>query len=297
MSARIKLAVCFTAFALLSLTRASVQAQAQAEASDVRSPGQRSTRGSGYILPKGMWAFEAGALGVGDDELYGDLGIAYGLGAGLQVDVNLAHYTVGLFNIEGHVRLVETQRFAMAVDAAVLYGHGDWVWILDPAGEALLQDADLLSFPINLKASAAVQDWLQLDLGVGYRYATLLGSLGDGESFYASAQIGANQLKFSPGVRFFPSDATAFEFLADLPAYTRVPYEGEISVELADKGYERAGSDVAKVPFTESWSIEAGVRSRLRPGLFCAVRLHYGRMNEVLYDARLYPSFSLEFRL
>ena len=43
--------------------------------------------------------------------------------------------------------------------------------------------------------------------------------------------------------------------------------------------------------------MEGGVRSRLVPGLFGSMRLHYGSVSDVLYGSRLYPSFDIEYRL
>jgi hypothetical protein len=284
------------ALALPALLTRSVAAQSAAGEVDLRSPAQRSTRYSAYSLPKGMWSVEVGALGMGD-ELYGLFGGNYGLGEGFQIGLNLVHYATGLFNINARWNFLDREHLGLGVAVGFDYGHGAWVWVLDPLAQELVQDTDLFAVPISLTASVPLLPWLQFDLPVEYQYAAIFGTLGEGRSFYAEAQIGARQVRFRPGARFFLSKATAFEFGAILPAYTRVPFEGEITAELANQGYERSGSGEASVRFSETWNIEVGLRSSIRPWLFCAIRLDYGPRADVLYGALVYPSFSLEFRL
>jgi hypothetical protein len=282
--------------ALLSTARPAA-AEPSDEPSGLRSPDQRSLRYSAYTLPKGMWAFEGGLLGVTSEELYGSLGVKYGLPAGLELDINLAHYAVGVFNLSARWNFLELSRFALAANVDFTYGHGAWMWIVGPLAKQVLQDTDLISIPFGLTASAAVLDWLQLDLGVSYRYATVFGTLGEGGNFYANAEIGARQVLLRPGARLFVSDATALEFGFDLPVYTWVPIEGEITAELRNRGFERSGSGGATVSLSETWKFETGVRSRLAPWLFCTLRIHYGRANKLLYSTTIGPSMSLEFRL
>lgn len=284
------------ALALPALLARSAAAQSAAEEVDLRSPAQRSTRYSAYSLPKGTWSIEVGALGMGD-ELYGLFGGNYGLGKGFQIGLNLVHYATGLFNINARWNFLDLEHLGLGVALGLDYGHGAWVWVLQPAAQELVKDTDLFALPVSLTASMPLLRWLQIDLPIEYQHAAIFGTLGEGGSFYAEAQIGARQVRFRPGARFFISQDTAFEFGAMLPAYTRVPFEGEISAELANQGFERAGSGEASVSFSETWNIEFGLRSSIRPWLFCAFRLDYGPRADVLYGAFVYPSFSLEFRL
>jgi hypothetical protein len=284
------------ALSLVAIARPAA-AEAPEFASGLQSPEQRSLRYSAYALPKGMWAFDLGVLGVTGEELYGSLGIKYGFGAGLQLELNLAHYAVGLFNIGARWNFLEIPHFALAATVDFTYGHGAWIWIVAPLVRDVLQETDLIAVPIGVTASSALLSWLELDLGLSYRYATVWGSLGDGPSLYADAQLGAQQFIVHPGVRLFASDATAFEFSVDLPVYTWVPYEGTLTAELRDRGYERSGSGGATLALSETWKLEAAVRSRLTPWFFCTLRLHYGKSNKYLYSTTVTPSMSFEFRL
>jgi hypothetical protein len=231
------------------------------------------------------------------DELYGLFGGNFGLGKGFQIGLNLVHYATGLFNINARWNFLDLEHVGLGVAVGFDYGHGAWVWVLDSIAQELVQDTDLIAIPISLTASVPLLRWLQVDLPVEYQHAVVFGTLGEGSSFYAEAQIGARQVRFRPGARFFISQDTAFEFGAILPAYTRVPFEGDITGELANQGYERSGSGEASVRFSETWNVEVGLRSSIRPWLFCAIRLDYGPRADILYGALVYPSFSLEFRL
>jgi hypothetical protein len=281
---------------LLSLAR-PVAAEAPAAGVGLQSPEQRSVRYSAYTLPQGMWGFELGALGVTGEELYASLGVRYGFGAGFELNVNAAHYAVGLFNVSARWGFLELERFALAANVDFTYGHGAWIWLVAPAVKDLLEEADIFLVPLGLTASVSIFDWLEADLGVSYRWGTVIGTLGDGDSFYADAQLGARQFLLRPAVRAFVSDATAIELGFDLPVYTWVPYEGELTVEARRKDYEKSGEGGATVPLSEAWKLEVGVRSRITQWLFCTLRLHYGRSNKVLYQTTVNPSLSLEVRL
>jgi hypothetical protein len=283
---------------LTLLCCAQLASSARAETGeDLRSPKSRSTRFSAYSLPKGTWAIEAGALGLGNDELYGEIGGAVGLGAGFQLDVNLAHYGVGLFNISSRWNFLDTRHVALSLGLSFLYGHGDWVWILSPLAERLIEDTDLFSLPVNLTASVPVTHWLQFDLTAEYQYAKLIGQLGEGKTLYADALIGAERFVFRPGARFFLSDTTALELAALLPAFTKVPYEGTLSAELLGRGFQRSGEGEAKIAFSETWNLEVGLRSRFTPWMFGSFRLTFGPLADRFFSAPVYPTFSLEFRL
>jgi hypothetical protein len=286
------LGVLVLALACVLVPAPPAAAQSSPAAQDLRTPARRSTRYSAYTLPKGMWSIELGALGMGD-ELYGLLGGAYGLGKGFQLSVNLVHYATGLFNITTRWNFLDLPHFGLGVSVGFDYGHGDWVWVLDSSEERLLEDTDVIAFPLSLTASAPLNRWLQLDLGAVYQHAELFGTLGEGNTFYADAQIGGKMFQFRPGARVFLADDTALEFFASLPAYVRVPYEGEIT----SNRFERAGSGEAKVAFSSSWAVELGLRSALRPWLFCNLRLDFGPRAELLYGASVYPSFAMEARL
>jgi hypothetical protein len=288
-------ALWFLPLACVAALTCSAAAQGAPDV-DLRSAGQRSTRHSAYSLPKGTWSIDVGALGMGD-ELYGMFGGGYGLGKGVQLELNLAHYATGLFNINARWNFLDLEHFGLGLGLGFDYGHGDWVWVLDPAARELIRNTDLFAFPLILTASAPLNRWLQLDLSAGYQHAVIVGELGNGSSFYTEAQIGARQLWLQPVARAFLSNDTALELTAYLPAYTRVPFEGEISVDLAGQGYSRSGDGEAKVPFSEAWNFEVGLRTAIRDWLFWSLRLDLGPRAELLYGAFIYPAFSVEFRL
>jgi hypothetical protein len=228
-----------------------------------------------------MWAFDIGALGIGGSEAIAKLGAAYGLGAGVEVEANLAHMGVGLLNLSAGWHFVDTRYFDLGVRAGVWYGHGAWLWIARSTVQSLVAKVNMLSVPIALTASAPLTRWLQLDLGVQYTYADIFGATGDVDSPFVDAEISVRQLFFQPGVRFFISDNTEFDLSTKLPAFTEVPREQ------GDR----------TVPFSRTWSMETGLRSRLTTGVFANLRLRYGKRGDAVYAAPLYPSFGVEFRL
>jgi hypothetical protein len=264
----------------------------------LQSPEQRSDRFSAYSLPKNMWSIEGAALGVNGQELYGRIGIGYGFGHGIQLDANLLHWSVGLFDLNLRWNFLDTRHFALNASVGAVYGHGAWMWFLGPVAQKVVADSNYVGFPIGVTASAPLTRWLQLDLPIEFQYSTYFGSIGTTEtSFYSKAQLGVRQFMLRPTVRVFVSDATAFELGVKLPVFTQVPVEGDSTLSIGNQTKTSSKSGYADVKFKDSWSLEGGVRSRLQPWLFATVRLHYGRVAKALYGAPLYPSFSLEFRL
>jgi len=248
---------------------------------DVRSPEQANRRKSAYTAPRGMLIFELGVFGVGGNEAFARLGATYGLGAGVEIEANLAHAGVGLLNVSAAWHFLDTRHFDLGVGAGFWYGHGEWFWIASGATESVVSKVDALSLPVGLTASALVARWVQLDLGVHYTYGNAFGETDGEDSLFEDAEIGIRQLFVQPGVRFFVSDSTAFELFAKLPTFTDVP---------------RSRGDET-LPFADTWSLDAGLRSRLAAGLFGNLRLHYGNVADVVYGAPLYPSFAVEYRL
>ena len=274
------LAALVTAYGSVAYAQPSPPATT-APAEDLQSPEQVSTRNSAYSLPKGMWGLEFGALGIGGGDAFAALGVAYGFGAGLQASMNLAHTGVGLVNAALGWHFLDTRYLDLGARVGIWYGHGEWFWIARGLTKEVVRHVDVIQVPIELTASAPLTRWLELDLSAQYAYASLFGSASDEESIFVDAQIGARQFFVRPGARVFVSDNTALELFAKLPAFT------------TDPGERRDWS----VPFKSTWSMEGGVRSRLSRGLFGSIRLHYGSVSDVLYGARLYPSFDIEYRL
>jgi hypothetical protein len=241
-----------------------------------------STRNSAYSLPRNSWSFEGGALGVSSGDVFATIGAAYGIGAGLQVSMNVAHSSVGLFNLDVHWHFIDTRYFDLGASVGALYGHGKWFWIAQGAAKEIVNKIDVVNFPISLTASSQPTRWLELDLNAEFTYANLYGSSTNENSAFNDAQLGLTQFFVMPGARFFVSDNTAVEIFAKLPAFSVLP---------------RDNADDIKIPFSDTWGFETGLRSRFTRALFGNIRLHYGAIVNALYGARLYPSFELEIRL
>jgi hypothetical protein len=280
----------FSAPALAADPTASVAEGAVLE--DLQSPTQRDTRHSAYTLPAGTWAFNAGALGYGSGEIYAQLGVARGLGAGLQVELNLAHAIFGLLNVRASWHFIETRYFNLGASLGFWYGHGDWFWLYRGLAKDLVSKIDVISVPVTLDASVPVASWLEFYVGTEYTYAEVFGTIDIRETAFRDAYIGARQLAFRPATRFFLSNTTSVELSARLPAYTAVP----VGID-GPNGEEGREHTFDPVPFSKVWSVEGSLRSRFQPGVFGNLRLHYTEVARPLYGAVFYPSFELEVRL
>ena len=247
---------------------------------DLQSPELVNTRYSAYSLPARFWAFDIGALGIGGGDVFANLGAAYGIGGGFEVEMNLAHFGVGLANVNFGWHFLDTRYVDLGARLGLGYGRGEWFWLAQGAAKKLVSKIDLVNVPVELVLSSLPTRWLELDLAAHYDYVKTFGTFDDDSSLFVKAELAVNQLFLRPGVRAFVTDRTALELFAKLPLYSAVPLERK----------------TVTVPFSKTWSLEAGLRSRLAGRLFGSVRLHYGTIADALYGARLYPSFDVEVR-
>ena len=274
------------ALALWALAARPAAAQspepAPAPVGDLQSPEQTDTRYSAYTLPSGGWGLDVGALGIGGGDAFAKLGLSRGFGYGLEASVNLAHVGVGLFNLSGGWQFVDTRYFDLGFRAGFWYGHGAWFWTAQGVRETIASKLDVVNVPLALTGSAPLTRWLQLDLGVQYTYALVLGSGASTRerSPFSDAEFDTREFFFRPVVRWFISDNTALGLSAKLPVSSKVALENR-TLDLS---------------FSDTWSFEAGLRSRFAPGFFGNLRLHYGEVVNVMYGAHVYPSFELDMR-
>lgn len=260
-----------------------------AESSGLQAPEQRDVRDSAYVLPRGLWAFDVSALGLGGGDAYAKLGLSYGLGAGVQLDMNLAHISVGLFNLAARWQFLETPDFSLGLAAAIWYGHGKWIWIVTrEKAKEIISKLDVLRVPIRLQATVPLERF-QFDVALQYTHGEVWGTVDDSDDFFLDAQFGIRQVAVRPDVRYFLTDRTELQAAADLPLYTAAPRE-----RAALDGGRNETWDT--VPFSKTWAVEAGVRSRFGSGVYGTLRLHYGALPRTLYGRALNPSFNLEFR-
>ncbi|HEY3496604.1 MAG TPA: hypothetical protein VGK73_18020 [Polyangiaceae bacterium] len=259
---------------------------------DLRSPEQRDRRKSAYTLPARTWAFEVGALGLGGGEVFAKLGIAYGFGAGLEMEANLAHAGVGLLNVSSAWSFLDTRYFDARVVVGFWYGRGEWFWLAQGATKELISKIDVIEIPMGFDTSLPLSRGLQLDFGVEYRHGEVFGSVGSSDTLYFDAELGIRQFQVRPGLRLFLSRRVELALSSDLPLYSAVPAAASLETE----SRSREGTGFETVPFSSVWSMEGVLRSRFAEGVFGSVRLHYSKVARGLYGTAFSPSFALEFR-
>ena len=170
----------------------------------------------------------------------------------------------------------------LGLRGGIWYGHGDWFWTAEGLAKRIVSNLDVLNVPLALTGSLPVGSLAQLDLTVQYTYAQMYGAsaTSDERSPYTDSELATRQLFLRPGARLFVSDNTALQLSVKLPL------QSELALEDA----------AAELSFADTWSFEAGLRSRFVPGIFGELRLQYGEVSDVLYGATLFPSFEIEMR-
>jgi hypothetical protein len=146
--------------------------------------------------------------------------------------------------------------------------------------------------PLVLASSMPVSKRLQFDFDVQYTYADIFGSVTESGERLREAPFGLRQFNVRPGVRIFLTDSTEFDLSSSLPFYSARTY-----LKPAGDANDSDAAEFKTIPFSETWTAELGLRSRLSRALFGSVRFHYSKIARGLYGAAFFPSFDLDLRL
>jgi hypothetical protein len=123
---------------------------------------------------------------------------------------------------------------------------------------------------------------LQFDFDVRYNYSNIFGSVTTNGTFFRDGPFGMRQFAVRPGVRVFLTDNTEFDVSSLLPIYSARTY--------ARSDRTDGDAEFTSVPFSKTWALEFGLRSRLAKALFSKIAKGF-------YGSSFYPSFDVEFRL
>lgn len=265
-------------------------------ARDFFAPEERTRVDTAYTLAPGQFALEVGVLGLGDDEVFSQIGLSYALPFNIEISANLAHAGVGIVNLQTKWNFIDTKHFALAARMGVVWVNGEWVWILPPVNRAAINEIDAVMLPVGVVASAPVTDWFQADLDVGYTHAEVFGEV-DGNRIYADLKLGARQFSLQPSIRFFFLEAAEFYMTAFIAPYTGVPGNAETQVTLMPGVYAGAqsGGFVTR-PIEDTFRLKWGVRSAISKTFFVNFALQWAEAAQTLYGTRLSPAFDIEFR-
>lgn len=264
------------------------------DARDFFDPAQRERRNTAYALPKGMAAAEIGILGTSTD-LYGRLGGAYGFGGGVEAGINLLHAGVGILNLQTKWTFLDRKKVGLAFRLGLLWGHGNWMWILSEDQRQVVRGLDLIAIPADLIASFPVVSWLQLDLQAGYQHGEVFG--GSGGDTVIDARIGIRQVALGASVRSYLADRVQLFFTANLPVWTAVPRDVGATVRAAEGVYLGLRStEYETIPFRKLYTLNFGVNSAMGRRSYITFSMIYRRSDEDIYGFDLHPSLKLEFR-
>ena len=270
--------------------------QTPASACDFDDPKQRTLRGTAYALDKRQWSTEAELLGVSTDDLFGRIGLGYGFGKGVQLDTNVAHIAVGLLNLDLKWNFLDLPHFGMSASVGVIWGHGEWIWILSGLEQRIVANTEIVVLPLSLWASSHLLEWLQVDLGVRYTHSQVFGDF-ESDSTLVDGEIGVRQLSMHPSVRFYILEALELFVGARLPLYSAIPGAGEANTSLGEGVYGGARTGTLdKLPFSQQFQLQLGARSAMAETTFVTARIHYGKTVQSLYGSAFYPAFGVEHR-
>lgn len=297
--ARRTLPRCLAALVLLSAFSASAQTTAEPPAvpeppPNISQPAYRDLRMSAYSLPAKTFSFETRLLGLAPDEMFASLGFDYGLGKGVQVGLNVAHFGVGLLNLSSKWTFLERGPVAVAVGFDPVYIHGDWLWVVRM--KELFAGIDTALFPVHVAGSFLATPWLQFDLSARYTAGVIVGSVAT-TNVDLDADLTAQEFALQPGVRIHLLGRSTLSLAAGLPLYRSVPATANLEVELGP-GIALGGSldGTRTKSLGDTYRIEVGVRSMVTKHIFLEFGLNFGPQIELVYGSPVYPRFGMEAR-
>lgn len=281
--------------ALMTLTPGAALAQsAPPPPPRITDPESRSTRSTAYALPRGTVSVSTSLLGVTTNELYGSLGVAFGLGAGVQLGANLAHLGAGLFNLGAKWQFLDQKLLSLSVAFSPAYAHGDWIWVA--AAENLVAGFDVWAFPVELSASSRPNDWLELDLTAAYTDIEIVGDI-DSDSLVLDAQLAQRQFHLRPRVWVHLLERSSLFAEATLPLFTSIPVAGEATVVVGD-GVVVGGTSGGRrvLDLGETYVLSLGARSMINRHFYVDIQANFGPRIDRIYGTFLAPRVSFEAR-
>jgi hypothetical protein len=233
-------------------------------------------------------------FGINTDEIFGALGVDYGLGRGVQLGMNVLHASAGVFNLRAKWTFFESRRWAVSAEFAPFWVHGNWVWL--SGNSEVIGNIDVLGFPVGLAASYNPTQWLQFDLGANYTDVEIFGHL-DSDSLAFDAGLALRGFNVQPSVRVHIEKRLSVYASARLPIWMRAPGTVEANVELlpgVEAGVRSSGAKT--IPFQEHFVVTVGARAMASKKVFLDFALNYGAAPERLYGFALYPKLGVEVR-
>lgn len=261
---------------------------------DITSSAARATRGTAHTLNPRTFALNTGVFGLSPDEIFGALGVDYGVGHGVQLGLNVLHASAGVINLRAKWTFFESSSWAVSAEFNPFWVHGNWVWL--GGNREAVGNIDLLGFPLGVAASFHPTPWLQFDLGANYMDVEIFGKM-DGDSLAFDAGLALRGFNTQPSVRLHIKKRLSVYASARLPLWMRAPGTVEATVELepgVEAGVRSAGA--RSVQFQEHFVVTTGARAMASKKVFLDFALNYGPATERLYGFPLYPKLGVEVR-
>lgn len=266
-------------------------------ARDFRAPDERIIHGTAYTLEKNEARIDAGIVGTGLQELGLNLGVQGGVTKRLQLGANMAHFGLGIVNGQAKVNAVDMRRFGLSVQSGIAYARPQAIWILPKSLRDEFGPGHLIVVPTTLQTSYPLLDWLQLNLGAGYEYASAFGTFNP-ESLYVAGGLTQQEVYFRPRIDFFAAKRVAFSLAARLPAWTarQTAVAGEQEVSPGVVG-GLVGVDWQRVPFADAMRYSLVIETRFGENTHLQVAAQYGGFFNKVGGWPVVPAVNLYWRL
>lgn len=265
---------------------------------DFRAPAQRPVHRTAYTLQRNEHEVDVGVGGVDLKNAGANVGYHYGVGAGGQIGINLAHASLAILSAELKWNFVDRRWWALGAEADILFARPRYVWLLpsdirDDAG-----NLSLLSVPLRLRLSFPVSEWFSFHVSPGYTASAVFGDI---ERENETIETGAGlRLAFVEVITHFYIAGRVMLFAGGF-----FPYHAQARVNIAGERQIEEGlvvgtriTDWRSVPFSETYRAWGGVELRFGRKIFTHLQL-FASVSPLsrLADIPVSPGLNLYWRI
>jgi len=174
-----------------------------------------------------------GVLSPDPDDLIGSISLRYSPKENLDLETNLLHAFIGLYNLSGKYRFYESKekQRAVSIKAGVKWFAPKYSLILPKAVSDVFAEANILILPIEVTASQTVFKRIQVNVGLGYSHSVVL----PGSVYSASVKggFGSREAYARADVNYFLGQNFVVFFGAHQPLYQGIFTDAAIETEVA----------------------------------------------------------------
>jgi hypothetical protein len=198
-------------------------------ATDLQSPRHRNVKTSAHTLEKGDWEIRAGFLNPHVDDLMAAISVRHSPKENLDLEMNLIHTALGLYNLNAKYRFHERGNKALSLKIGVKWFNPDYSLLLPPTLKSTFSGTNLIMIPVELVGSMKISPKFQVNIGVGYIHTVVLAKV----AFLSTeGGFGMREAYGRVNLYYYPAKSVALFAEVQLPVYQGVYSDVSVETEI-----------------------------------------------------------------